>query len=194
MIRPIWLPVFSVNQRLPSGPAVMPFGPLLAVMPVENSVTMPAGVIRPIRLPVYSVNQRLPSGPADDAVRAAARRDPGELGDGACRGDPADLVAVVLGEPEIAVRPRRDAVGAARRRDGELGDRAAGGDAADLVVGILLGEPEVAVRSRRDAGRAAACGGDGILVDDRGGGGGTDRVDESRRAGAALRIEVRDDH
>ena len=33
-------------------------------MPVENSVTSPAGVIRPIRSPVCSVNQRLPSGPA----------------------------------------------------------------------------------------------------------------------------------
>ena len=54
----------SVNQRLPSGPAAMPSGALLAVVPVENSVTAPAGVIRPIWLPTSSVNQRLPSGPA----------------------------------------------------------------------------------------------------------------------------------
>ncbi len=33
------------------------------MIPVENSVTTPAGVIRPI-LPASSVNQRLPSGPA----------------------------------------------------------------------------------------------------------------------------------
>ena len=55
---------YSVNQRLPSGPAAIPAGPLFGVMPAENSVTTPAGVIRPIRFPLYSVNQRLPSGPA----------------------------------------------------------------------------------------------------------------------------------
>src|SRR5262249_39060484 len=54
----------SVNQRLPSGPAVIPSGRLLAVMPVANSVTTPAGVIRSIRSLLSSVNQRLPSGPA----------------------------------------------------------------------------------------------------------------------------------
>ncbi len=32
-----------MNQRLPSGPAVMPSGSLPAVIPVENSVTVPAG-------------------------------------------------------------------------------------------------------------------------------------------------------
>ena len=31
--RPIWLPELSVNQRLPSGPAVIPKGALLGVMP-----------------------------------------------------------------------------------------------------------------------------------------------------------------
>ena len=64
VIRPIRSPNSSVNQRLPSGPAVIPTGLLPAVMPVANSVTAPAGVIRPIRLPTCSVNQRLPSGPA----------------------------------------------------------------------------------------------------------------------------------
>ena len=58
------LPTCSVNQRLPSGPAVMPDGALLAEMPLLNSVITPAGVMRPMRLPPYSVNQRLPSGPA----------------------------------------------------------------------------------------------------------------------------------
>src|SRR5215468_2063503 len=62
-MRPI-LPAFSPNQRLPSGPAVIRTGWPLGVMPAENSVTTPAGVIRPIRLPLVSVNQRLPSGPA----------------------------------------------------------------------------------------------------------------------------------
>ncbi len=70
VIRPIRLPVCSVNQRLPSGPVAMPNGPLLAVM-TENSVIVPRGVMRPI------------------------------------------LCRSCLSEPEIAVRPRRDAVRAA---------------------------------------------------------------------------------
>ena len=37
VIRPIWLPLNSVNQRLPSGPAVMPSGPLPAVMPAGET-------------------------------------------------------------------------------------------------------------------------------------------------------------
>src|SRR5262245_53761318 len=51
VICPIWLPSISVNQRLPSGPAVMARGPLLAVG-TAKSVTTPAGVIRPIWLPL----------------------------------------------------------------------------------------------------------------------------------------------
>src|ERR1700686_2230695 len=52
----------SVNQRLPSGPAVIPRRTLLAVG-MGYSVIVPLGVMRPI-LPILSVNQRLPSGPA----------------------------------------------------------------------------------------------------------------------------------
>src|SRR3954470_16927972 len=63
-IRPMRLTPYSANQRLPSGPAAIPHGALLAEMPVENSVIWPLGVIRPTRLPLPSVNQRLPSGPA----------------------------------------------------------------------------------------------------------------------------------
>ena len=61
VIRPI-PPNSSVNQRLPSRPAVISMGWLLGVMPARNSVTTPVGVIRPIAL--SSVNQMLPSGPA----------------------------------------------------------------------------------------------------------------------------------
>jgi hypothetical protein len=67
VIRPIRLAPLSVNQRLPSGPAVIPTGFVTAVVGKGdrgNSVTSPAGVIRPIRFPISSVNQRLPSGPA----------------------------------------------------------------------------------------------------------------------------------
>ena len=66
VMRPIWLPLDSVNQRLPSGPAAIPKGSPLAVG-IANSVMTPAVVIRPIleeeRPERRSVNQRLPSGP-----------------------------------------------------------------------------------------------------------------------------------
>src|SRR5262249_18812467 len=70
---------------------------------------------------------------------------------------PADAVAGGLGEPEVAVRPRRDVPGLVVGGDAglEVGDDAVGRDPADLV-GRGLGEPEVAVRARRDAGGAAA--------------------------------------
>src|SRR5439155_11753671 len=45
-------------------PAVIPAGPLSAVMPARYSVTTPAGVIFATLPPSNSVNQRLPSGPA----------------------------------------------------------------------------------------------------------------------------------
>jgi hypothetical protein len=42
--RPILLPLASVNQRLPSGPAVIPTGSLLAVG-TRNSVMAPVGAV-----------------------------------------------------------------------------------------------------------------------------------------------------
>src|SRR6185436_13422136 len=62
-IRPIRLPVCSVNHIAPSGPAAMPYGPLFD-LGSGYSVTTPSVVIRPIRLPMRSVNHRAPSGPA----------------------------------------------------------------------------------------------------------------------------------
>ncbi len=50
VMRPIWLAMSSVNQRLPSGPAVMSKGPLLLVG-VRYSVIAPLGVMRPILSP-----------------------------------------------------------------------------------------------------------------------------------------------
>jgi hypothetical protein len=46
------------DPELPSGPAVIPYGPLLAG--AVTSVMLPAGVIVPI-LPPCSANERLPS-------------------------------------------------------------------------------------------------------------------------------------
>ena len=47
VMRPILFPAVSVNQRLPSGPAVIAIGPPPAVG-MENSVMLPLGVMRPI--------------------------------------------------------------------------------------------------------------------------------------------------
>ena len=62
VIRPILFPLFSVNQRLLSGPTAMLAG-LLAAVGIVNSLEPPAVVMRPILFVAYSVNQRLPSGP-----------------------------------------------------------------------------------------------------------------------------------
>ena len=50
LILPILFPVDSVNQILPSGPAVMPFGELLFVG-IEYSVIVPSREICPILFP-----------------------------------------------------------------------------------------------------------------------------------------------
>src|SRR5260221_1024179 len=62
-MRPIFLPEPSVNQTLPSGPAVMAAGLLLAVG-IPNAEKLPLGVMRPMAFPLNSVNHRLPSDPA----------------------------------------------------------------------------------------------------------------------------------
>src|SRR2546428_13363266 len=72
VMRPILLPRSSVNQRLLSGPAVIPNGTPGVVS--GNSAMAPVGVMRPILLLTSSVNQRLPSGPA------AVGRAPGRGG------------------------------------------------------------------------------------------------------------------
>src|SRR5260370_41535911 len=68
VMRPILLAPFSVNHRLPSGPAVMPAG-LLVSVGVGNSVIAPAAVIRATRLTPFetapvSVIHRLATCPA----------------------------------------------------------------------------------------------------------------------------------
>ncbi len=89
VMRPSLLPVVSVNQRLPSGPAVMASGPE-PVAREPNWAMTPEVEMRPIwETPtLFSTNQRLPSGPAvmpaglaraagtanDEMLRAGARR------------------------------------------------------------------------------------------------------------------------
>src|SRR5260370_39595321 len=68
VIRPILSPLFSANQTLPSGPAVMPSGwqPTLfpQVLGSGNKVELPPVVMRPMLFPEDKVNQRVPSAPA----------------------------------------------------------------------------------------------------------------------------------
>src|SRR5438105_1350921 len=66
VIRPILLAEYSVNQRFPSEPATIRFGPRPSGgsdLGRSNSLISPLTVIRPILLALYSVNQRLWSGP-----------------------------------------------------------------------------------------------------------------------------------
>jgi hypothetical protein len=63
----------------------------------------------------------------------------------------ADHVVLALGEPEVPVSARDDAVGLlVAAAELELGDHAVERDATDPVR-VRLGEPEVAVRADRDA-------------------------------------------
>src|SRR5262249_39674029 len=93
-------------------------------------------------------------------VAVRTHRDPGGLtggrgdrvlGDDPLGGDLADLVAVLLGEPEgVIVRASYDAHRACTGAEGELGNHPGRGDPPDGVA-VLLGEPEVVVRADGDA-------------------------------------------
>ena len=107
VMRPI-LPARSVNQRLPSGPTVMPSGVAFAVGIGNSATSVPVVVTLPILLPLYSVNQRLPSGPTARPLMPLASAHHRELGDRPRRGDPADLARVEHREPEVAVGPRHE--------------------------------------------------------------------------------------
>jgi hypothetical protein len=63
VIFPILCPLFSVNQRFPSGPAAMAKGELEGVG-IGNSEKAPATVRRPTLFALLSMNQIAPSGPA----------------------------------------------------------------------------------------------------------------------------------
>src|SRR6266849_3135920 len=80
-------------------------------------------------------------------------------------GDAPDLVGAIFGEPQVAVRPRRDASRAAEGRwDRVFGNHSGGGDPADVVdaglVGARFDEPQRAVRPCGDALGQAHCGRD----------------------------------
>ena len=147
VIRPIRLPVSSVNQRFPSGPLVIPNGPLGAGS--GNSVIAPAVVMRPIWFASNSVNQRLASGPTvmKRGELDAVGRESHEPG----RSHPPDPV-VVLGKPEVAVRAGHDLDRLAEAsRDRVLRDRSCRRDATDLPD--QLRKPEVSVGADGDPAR-----------------------------------------
>jgi len=68
---------------------------------------------------------------------------------GARRRDAADAVAGVLGKPDIAVRPGRDAARTTVAGQVVLGDDA-GGVMLPMRLPCCLGEPQIAVRPGRD--------------------------------------------
>jgi hypothetical protein len=85
----------------------MPTGLLLGVG-TENSVMVPSGA--DFGEPHITVR------PGGDPVRLTAGVGQGEEGDRAVGGDLADRVALVVGKPEVAVRPSGDVIG--RRKGG----------------------------------------------------------------------------
>ena len=113
MATPIAFVPGSVNQRLPSGPAVIPIG----LEPCRDG-ELGDGVGRRVDHPDLA-----DVGLGEPEVAVGARRDPigigigggdGELGDGVGRRvDHPDRVGVVIGEPEVAVGARRDVVASA---------------------------------------------------------------------------------
>src|SRR5262249_4025737 len=89
VMRPILFRDSSVNQRLPSGPTVMPLDLTDAI---GNSVTAPFGAIFAIAL--YSANHTLPSGPAVTAAQSVTGNS--VMGDGAApSAAPASVEALV---------------------------------------------------------------------------------------------------
>ena len=118
-----------------------------AVIPVENSVTVPVGVIRPIRSPLELGEPEVAVGPRRDVPRAERRRViPAENSVTApARRDPSDPVAEEFGEPQVAVhRAYRDACGKAA--PGDPGPEPRHGahrrDPSDPVA-VRFGEPDV---------------------------------------------------
>ena len=72
LISPICLASDSVNQRLPSGPAVITKATLPAVGTGNSVMAWVVGLIIPIWLALNSVNQRLPSGPVVISLASAS--------------------------------------------------------------------------------------------------------------------------
>ena len=150
VMRPTLCTLGSVNQRLPSGPAVMSNG--LPVTGKGNSVMTPAVVMRPMRFPNCSVNHRCPSGPVTISAGLPDTVGNGNVGDDSGDTDSTDGArgCIAKCEPEIAVRPAGDAPRSrVARGHRKLGNGPRGRYPRDVAPGI--GHPEITVRSSHDA-------------------------------------------
>src|SRR2546427_11205911 len=92
VMRPILLPLTSVNQRLPSGPAAIS----LRKLGTGNSVMVPLGLMRPILLAACSVNQGWPCGAKVMRVGLRAPRGTQKMGRGNSGMVPLGLMRTIL--------------------------------------------------------------------------------------------------
>ena len=101
------------------------------------------------------------------------------------RADAPNLAAILLGEPQVAIRPGRDAVRSAQCRGGvSFHCNAAAGRDARNVVPNEFREPEIAIRAGRDARRIT---GSRELSDAASGGDAPDLANEFREPEVAIR-------
>jgi len=151
VIRP--RPPPAENQRLPSGPAVMPPGD---VRPARsgNSVITPVGVILPI-WPPPSVKPEVPVRARCNARWSTKQREHSKLRDHPRWSDPTDAPTIGewnthLSEPYIAVAASCDSARkAVRRSQSKFGYHTTSCHPADFVIAIF-GEPEVSIRPTSD--------------------------------------------
>src|SRR5712691_123561 len=110
-----------------------------------DSVTVPCSEIKDLGLSDVDSALREPHavGACGDVPGIAVRRWDGKLRESPARGDPPDLVAELLDEPQVAVGtsgdPERTADAVGERK---LGERARGREPADAAVEVV-GEPEM---------------------------------------------------
>ncbi len=127
-------------QMLPSGPAAMEPGESTPV----NSVITPVGVMRP-NLPWESIRRR-----QHESSKYSGREIMTP-----------DSIVGLIGEPDIAIRPRGDAHAHSEKGELALGDVARWRDKGDLT-GRAFAEPDITVWTRSDEGRVTQGRGDEV--------------------------------
>ena len=109
LISPIWWLDIRVNQRLPSGPAVICRGPSLPDGRVEHADGVGGRVDHPDRVGAWLGEPEVAVGAGRDPRRTGIGGGDGERADGVSgRVDHPDRVGAGLGEPEVAVGTGRD--------------------------------------------------------------------------------------
>ena len=108
VMRPISVARLSANQRLPSGPAVIPEGSGRSWLR-GNSVICPAGVMRPILARTVLGKPEVAIGPHGNGIGVTLRGSRAERkpSDRPLGSDAANLVpgGIILGKPEVTIRP-----------------------------------------------------------------------------------------